>query len=116
MSQQLCKFSEIGEHGKEIALRDSSGTVYIMLFQHKGEVRAFLNVCPHQGRPLNLAPDRFLFTPEGSLMCPHHGACFRIENGECIDGPCKGSMLRKVEVKQLDDMVCLELAVEDLHD
>ena len=114
MSQILCRVSEIGSNGKEIVLRHGPMPVYVMLFRQQDAVRAYLNVCPHQGRQLNLAPDRFLFTPGGSLMCPHHGACFRIEDGECLEGPCKGSRLRSVPVLLVDDEVRLEAAVDEL--
>ena len=107
MLRQLCRVSEIGEHGKEIALAGEPGPVWIMLFRRADEVRAFLNVCPHQGRSLNLSPDRFLFTPEGWLMCPHHGACFDLADGSCVDGPCRGAALRAVGVKIEEDHVWL---------
>jgi len=107
MSRQLCKVSEIGENGKEVMLRGESGAVYLMLFKHEGQIRAFLNVCPHQGRPLNLAPDRFYFTPGGLLMCPHHGASFQLSNGACVEGPCKGSALRSIEIDIVEDVVWL---------
>ena len=39
-------------------------------------VHAYLNRCPHAGRPLNFLPDRFL-TPDGELIqCCAHGALF----------------------------------------
>lgn len=116
MTHSLCKFSEIGADGKEVVLRHGSSPVYIMLIQRQGSVHAYLNVCPHQGRPLNLAPDRFIFMPDGTLMCPHHGASFRVEDGQCLEGPCKGSGLRPVPVKLVNEVVCLDTAIENLLD
>jgi nitrite reductase/ring-hydroxylating ferredoxin subunit len=108
MPQQLCKFSEVGKNGKEISLQTKTGTVYIMLFLHSDSIRAFHNSCPHQGRPLNFAPDRFLITPEEHLVCAHHGATFELENGECLDGPCRGSSLRSIKVFLEDNLVWLD--------
>jgi nitrite reductase/ring-hydroxylating ferredoxin subunit len=98
MSRYLCRVEEIGEAGKEIEVRTDSTVSYIMLFRYAGAVRAFLNVCPHQGRPLNWAPDRFLFSPEGLLVCAQHGASFELDTGECVDGPCRGARLRMVKI------------------
>jgi Rieske 2Fe-2S family protein len=39
-----------------------------------GEVRAFANVCPHRGAPLDPAPGR-----HGALVCPYHGWRFGLD-------------------------------------
>jgi nitrite reductase/ring-hydroxylating ferredoxin subunit len=67
----------------------------IILHRRAGKVLAWLNVCPHQGRRLDYAPGRFL--RDGDLLvCAAHGACFSLEDGECVSGPCRGSRLRQV--------------------
>ena len=58
--------------------------------------RAFHNVCPHQGRSLDFAPGEFLFTRDGRLVCPHHGAAFELPSGTCVQGPCEGDGLREI--------------------
>ena len=64
-----------------------------------GEVRAYVNRCPHASHPLDLVPDRFL-TPDGSLIvCSSHGALFEKHTGRCIAGPCAGQSLRPVPVQ-----------------
>lgn len=111
MSAILCPLAEVGEEGKEIMIQSEGKRCYLMLFQRAGEVVGYHNVCPHQGRELNYAPDRFLFDPEGRLVCPHHGALFDVTGGECLQGPCKGALLRKIELHiengnvLLDDLV-----------
>ena len=112
MAQQLCKFSEVGENGKEIRLQAEKGAIYIMLFRQSDSIRAFHNVCPHQGKSLNFAPDRFLITPDQHLVCAHHGATFEIENGKCLDGPCRGSSLRRVEVFLENNLVWLAQSLD----
>jgi len=56
---------------------------------------AWLNVCPHQGRRLDYVPGKFLID-KGRLVCAAHGAVFRLGDGECIAGPCRGASLREV--------------------
>ncbi len=108
MSHYLCKIAEIGEYGKEVRVILDSKVNYIMLFSHAGSIHAFLNVCPHEGRPLNVAPDRFLFSAEHRLVCGHHGACFELDTGECVDGPCRGKRLKSVQISVKEGSVWLD--------
>lgn len=103
----LCALREIGEHGKEVLIEGETGPRWLMLFHREGELTAWLNVCPHQGRALNWAPDQFLFEPNGRLVCSHHGASFELPAGLCVDGPCKGDRLTPVAVEVRDGQVYL---------
>ena len=72
-----------------------------------GEVRAWLNVCPHAGRRLDWAPGKFLLSKEGMLVCAAHGASFDLASGDCVAGPCRGESLREVAVDVRDGEVRL---------
>jgi nitrite reductase/ring-hydroxylating ferredoxin subunit len=62
-------------------------------------VHAYVNRCPHAGRPLNFMPDRFL-APDGELIqCVAHGALFEKDTGLCIAGPCVDESLRRIAVR-----------------
>jgi nitrite reductase/ring-hydroxylating ferredoxin subunit len=70
-----------------------------------GEVRAYLNICPHAGRPLNL-PNGKVFAHGGdTLICPAHGAVFDILSGACAGGPAGSSGLTPVSVGVRDGRV-----------
>lgn len=103
---RICLVEDIGESGKEARLDGPNGPEWLMLFRRDGVLTAWRNVCPHQGRSLNFAPDKFLFTPKGHLVCAHHGASFTLEDGTCVEGPCKGARLAPVEVAVEDGWVC----------
>ena len=103
----LCRLSEIGESGKEVRMTSDSGVQWLMLFVRGGKLSAWRNVCPHQGRSLNFAPDKFLFSDQGNLVCCHHGASFDLADGRCIEGPCKGASLTSVEVRCEGDEIFL---------
>jgi nitrite reductase/ring-hydroxylating ferredoxin subunit len=79
-----------------------------MLFSQNGNILAFHNSCPHQGRNLNWAPDRFLISPEGLLVCAHHGASFELPSGECLEGPCRGAHLKAVGISVRDGEIWLD--------
>ena len=108
MTHYLCEVDEVTASGKEVCLQSESGLTYIMLFQHAGSIRAFLNVCPHQGQSLNWAPDQFLFTPDKLLVCAQHGATFELATGNCVDGPCRGAKLQAVNIRIEDRGIWLE--------
>ena len=74
-----------------------------------GDLRAWLNVCPHAGRRLDWAPGKFLRSKDGLLVCAAHGASFELANGTCVAGPCRGEALRAVEVHCVDGEVRLSL-------
>lgn len=93
--KKLCMVDEIVPGaGREFRF----GGGFLAVFRGADGVSAWLNSCPHQGRSLNFAPDEFLFTGEGRLICPHHGAVFELANGTCLEGPCKGASLSPVRV------------------
>ena len=49
----------------------------LILYREGEQVRAWLNVCPHAGRPLDWAPGQFLKRRDGHLVCAVHGAASR---------------------------------------
>ncbi|WP_240669192.1 Rieske 2Fe-2S domain-containing protein [Dyella sp. M7H15-1] len=74
------------------------GEESVILLRQGERVNAWLNICPHAGRRLDWAPGKFLVS-KGVLVCAAHGASFRVDNGECIGGPCKGESLHDVPVR-----------------
>jgi nitrite reductase/ring-hydroxylating ferredoxin subunit len=96
---QLCALADIPDAG---ALELEHEGDSLVLLRYGLQAYAYLNVCPHAGRPLNWAPGRFLVA-HGQLVCASHGAAFKAETGECIGGPCKGSSLRAFKL-EVDDL------------
>lgn len=67
----------------------------IVYVRRHGVLYAYENRCPHQGTPLETFPDKFLNADGSLLICTTHGARFRVEDGVCVSGPCKGDKLRR---------------------
>ena len=61
-------------------------------------IAAFVNSCPHTGGPLDWVEDQFVDLDRRHILCATHGALFRIEDGHCLAGPCKGKRLTAVAV------------------
>ena len=83
--------------GKGFDLIAGDGSIRTIFAVRQGEaVYGYRNVCPHAGTPLDFKPDTF-FTPDGTeLQCSTHGARFRIADGACLAGPCRGKGLTPV--------------------
>ena len=107
MAQYLCRLEEISATGKEISIAEGGRPRYVMLFRRGTGVVGWRNICPHQGRSLNWAPDRFLISQEGWVVCAHHGACFDLDSGQCTRGPCRGATLIGVQLVTHGDEVWL---------
>jgi nitrite reductase/ring-hydroxylating ferredoxin subunit len=71
-----------------------------LLVAFRGEVHAFLNVCPHVGTPLDWMPNEFFDAENKRLLCRTHGALFDPRSGDCLAGPCAGKALTLVAIKR----------------
>jgi nitrite reductase/ring-hydroxylating ferredoxin subunit len=71
-------------------------------------VRAWRNECRHLAVPLDRETEGSLFDRDGALlMCQVHGALYRPDDGVCIAGPCVGSRLHPLPVRELAGAVWL---------
>ena len=70
-----------------------------VIVRWQGQVHAYVNVCPHQGHPLNLLPDGFFTVDKSQLLCSSHGAVFEPSTGQCTGGPCAGAQLQKLDCR-----------------
>lgn len=91
----------------EVQAERADQPIWLVVTRHQGCPKAWLNVCPHQGRSLNYAPDRFLVDPTGKLICAAHGAVFEPEHGQCVSGPCRGDQLTAVPIEERDGKLFL---------
>lgn len=99
MQKVICQLDEIAEPGGHGFVYELSGHEYEgFIVRWQGEVRAFLNACPHTGVTLNWAEDQFFDLGEMHLQCSLHGALFNPLDGVCVYGPCHGQQLTPVAI------------------
>ncbi len=104
----LCRLDEIPSPGsKGFAVSDGPERCGIFVVRAADGVHAYVNSCPHLGIPLDWVPDRFLTLDRTLIQCATHGAQFRINDGRCIFGPCRGASLSPVAVAVRDGAVVL---------
>ena len=104
----LCGIDDVAEGAAIGVEKEVNGALraYIVA-RADGLYHAYRNVCPHAGRRLDWAPGRFLLK-ERVMVCAAHGACFRIETGVCISGPCQGEELERIGVRVEGEAVLLD--------
>lgn len=106
----LCADEELVEgRYREFRIDHDDEPLWLVATRRKGQPRAWINLCPHQARPLNFAPDRFLTDDDNRLVCAHHGAVFDPDSGACVAGPCLNAELRALAVRQREDGVFVQI-------
>lgn len=104
--RRLCRLDEIPDPGSvRVDLIFRGEAVQAMVIRRGGKVRAYVNSCPHVGAPLDLTKGQFLDFERTHILCANHGALFRIEDGHCLSGPCKGKDLAPVPVEVRDGYI-----------
>lgn len=104
----LCALDQVpdgGALGLEATLRGQSTA--LIAVRRGTQVWVYRNRCPHFSIPLDYQPGSFSTYQTQLLMCAHHGAMFRFEDGRCIDGPCEGANLDSVPVYEQDGLLWL---------
>lgn len=96
-------------NAKTLVVDTEGGTRSIVLIKYEGDVKAYLNNCPHQDVPLNEAYKIDVNPFEKTMKCSVHDAFFNIEDGVCIEGPCWNQALETVAI-QIDDKGDIYLA------
>ena len=113
--QRLCYLADIPNQG--ILALDSVWVLAgadVLLARTDDRVSAFHNMCPHAGRRLDWAPGEFLLRGR-VLTCAAHGACFEVDTGACLGGPCRGEGLQAIAVDVRDGAVWLVEAIGGDH-
>jgi len=104
--QRLCNIHDVDEEdSKEFFVKKGEMDQSLLVVKKDGLLSVFVNSCPHLGVPMNMEPDRFLDSEKNFIMCSTHGALFKIDDGECVHGPCLGENLTPVNHEVRDEEV-----------
>ncbi|MFM0037758.1 Rieske 2Fe-2S domain-containing protein [Paraburkholderia strydomiana] len=97
-ASRLCWFAEVPDGGARVIDEKRAGRPVVVV--RRGlQVWAYVNRCPHFSVPLDFEPGTVFCYKAQVLMCAHHSALFRFDDGRCIEGPCEGSALEAVPVE-----------------
>lgn len=105
---EICPLSALDEKpARSFVLRaadnqdNQDNQLDIIVWRHDGEIRAYVNQCPHLKVPLETFPDRFLTRNGKALICSAHGAQFA-PSGRCFIGPCEGDALTTIAIDLIE--------------
>ncbi|AET95539.1 (2Fe-2S)-binding protein (plasmid) [Burkholderia sp. SFA1] len=101
----LCALEDVPDNDAIEIKSTDTATTDVVIIRRGEQAWAYQNLCPHFSVPLNYEPNTF-WTYDGTMiMCAHHSAMFRFEDGRCVDGPCKGAALRPVPIRIEDGKI-----------
>ena len=96
----LCLLSDLEEmQSIELTIEERK----LFAIRQDNQLYAYWNSCPHMGIPLNWMPEKFLDLDGVFLQSSSHGALFKVDDGECVGGPCVGDHLSPVTLKRDGD-------------
>ncbi|MBK5951904.1 hypothetical protein CH339_12715 [Rhodobium orientis] len=103
----LIATADLADPGAEsVILGSGMDRIDIVVVRLGGEIRAFLNECPHALTTLETFDGRFFDADDPSLLvCSTHGARFSALTGLCVAGPCLGRALAAVPVAVDDGII-----------
>ena len=99
---KLLDSADLSEGGvRQIGLGEKPQRFAAVLARVDGDVRAYVNLCPHFRIPLAVEGRELTVSP-GIIWCAFHSAQFRARDGHCIDGPAKGADLTPIPIIEKD--------------
>ena len=81
---------------------------YMFAVKKDNQIHLYWNRCPHLGTPLEWQENDFLDADAELIQCSTHGALFRIDDGHCLAGPCKGRHLQKIPFIEGNGMIMIQ--------
>lgn len=90
---------------KKFLLPCGPSEVEAFVVNHRGSLRAYINRCRHVPMTMDWVENQFLTEDGAYILCSTHGACFRPDTGECVDGPPLGKFLIPVPLDIADGLV-----------
>lgn len=109
MGSLICASSVLVECGQAYVFRvQKEHCIYLaFVVRADGVARAYLNVCPHVGLPIDGRRGEYWYVDGLHLGCVHHGAIFEPTTGLCTRGPCEGLSLIALSIEEDDGQIRL---------
>jgi len=102
----LCASRDLVEGGLavpfDVLYQGRSCWAFAIRFQ--GIAHAYLNQCSHVAMEMDFQPNRFFDTTGQWLICATHGALYAPDTGHCMNGPCRGALV-KIALTEVDGLV-----------
>lgn len=102
----LCNSAELVEAGSAVPFDVvyAGQTCRAFAVRFEGAPQAFLNRCTHVAMELDWQPNQVFDASGRWLLCASHGAAYRPDTGACVEGPCRGGLI-KIDTLEQDGVV-----------
>lgn len=90
---------------RNLVLQIGAGFFHGFVVRDGDSARGYVDRCPHAGLPLAQRLDEYLSEDGQFIACSWHGALFRIDDGQCVAGPCRGAALTEWPLSVRDGVV-----------
>ena len=92
----LCPSGQLVERGAGLRFEVLAGGEVVGAFavRFRGQAVAYLNRCAHVAMELDWVAGQFFGDDGETLLCATHGATYAPQTGECVGGPCRGSLVK----------------------
>ncbi len=97
--QPLAHVDDVTNARATIARVPGQSFSVILIKDGEGQIRAWINNCPHQHVPLNEAYKVDVNPFTKTMKCSVHDAWFKVDDGECVEGPCYGDHLTPFPIR-----------------
>jgi len=71
----------------------------LVVLDQDGVARAYVNRCKHVPIPIDGGTRQFFTRDKSALLCGTHGALYRLTDGYCFKGPCRGTSLTALDLR-----------------
>lgn len=105
---RICASSDLIDGGLAVVFDAplAEGVTPALVVRWHGTAYGYVNRCAHAAFRLDWK-GRVLEKSGRFIMCPKHGAIYAPDSGRCMGGPCTGSTLTTLEVREHDGSVWL---------
>ncbi len=102
----LCLSADLQECGLAVScdVESQGHSCWAFAVRFHGQAHAYLNRCSHVAMEMDFQPNRFFDTTGQWLICATHGALYAPDTGRCMNGPCRGALV-KIALSERDGMV-----------
>lgn len=90
---------------RNFVLELRAGRFHGFVVRQGDAAHGYVDRCPHMGLPLAQKLDAYLTDDASLIACSWHGALFRIDDGQCVGGPCAGAALQRWPVTVRDGTI-----------
>ncbi len=91
---RLARMDDVEDNkARGFVLQMRAGRFHGFVVRRGNRVHGYVDRCPHMGLPLAQKLDDYLVPGGAHIACSWHAALFRVEDGQCVGGPCNGQRL-----------------------